>query len=178
MKKFKDLIYDYNDIVLAIIIIIVAGAVIFWKVSDIMAYPTFAKNQDNNTQSEVEIDPSSLEKTDVDPIVAPGADIEGQEENQGGSETQQGGESQGQTQSGSETQPQTGLTKDVKFTVPSGYVSSKIATKLENEGICKAEDFTSAVTTLNAETKLRAGDFTIPAGSTAEDIVKIIANIR
>jgi len=175
MKKLKDLIYDYNDIVLALIIIIIAGAVIFWKVSDIMAYPTFAKNQDDGKQNEVVIDPADLEKTDVDPIVAPGEDFESGENT---SEDEQGEQTTTDPQAQGQTQTQTGTTKDVMFTVPSGYVSSKIAGKLEKEGICKAEEFTAAVTKLNAETKLRAGDFKIPAGSTAEDIVKIIANIQ
>ena len=175
MKKLKDLIYDYNDIVLALIIIIIAGAVIFWKVSDIMAYPTFAKNQNNKTQNELNIDEKDLEKTEVDPIVAPGDDFESGE-NTSGENSQQGEQTTAPEQGGQITGNVT--KKDILFTVPSGYVSSKIATKLENEGVCSAGEFTSAVQKLEAETKLRAGDFKIPAGSTPEDIVKIIANIK
>jgi len=175
MKKLKDLIYDYNDIVLAILIIVIAGAVIFWKVSDIMAYPSFARNQAKDSQqTELPITEEDTTPIDVDPIVAPGEDLEGQAENE--DPQAQGGE--GQTQSNENQGSSTGVTKDTVFTVPSGYASSKIADKLAKEGLCTKEAFDAAVKSLNAESKLRAGDFTIPAGSTAEDIVKIIANIK
>ena len=44
MKKLRDFFYDKNDIILALIILAVAGLLIVWRVDVIMAYPeTLAK---------------------------------------------------------------------------------------------------------------------------------------
>lgn len=40
MKSFKDVLYDKNDILVAIIILIIAAAVIFFRINAIMDYPS------------------------------------------------------------------------------------------------------------------------------------------
>ena len=39
MKKFKDFIYDKNDIIIAVLILAVAALVIFWRLNIILEYP-------------------------------------------------------------------------------------------------------------------------------------------
>ncbi len=39
MEKFKDFLYNKNDIIIALLIIIAAAAVIFFRVRAIMFYP-------------------------------------------------------------------------------------------------------------------------------------------
>ena len=43
MKKLKDIIYDYNDVLVALLIVAVAAGVIYWRVNVVMAYPKYAE---------------------------------------------------------------------------------------------------------------------------------------
>ena len=33
MNKLKDLVYDYNDLFVALVIVVIAGVLIFWRIS-------------------------------------------------------------------------------------------------------------------------------------------------
>ena len=39
MKRIKDFIHDTNDILLAVIIVLIAAGVIFWRLNIILDYP-------------------------------------------------------------------------------------------------------------------------------------------
>ncbi len=168
MKKLKDLIYDYNDIVLAILIILIASAIIFWKVSDIMAYPAFAKAQQEANQQEQTIDMTDVDltPTPVDENVNPGTD-----------EITSGGEQeQTPVTPTQETTPQntTGAV-DKKFEVKQGDYFSTAAKNLKNAGLIDdTQKFIDTVKSMGLESKLQIGIFTIPAGATYEQIAKIL----
>ena len=153
MKKFKDLIYDYNDILLAIIIIIVAAAVIFWKVADVMAYPSLIRNSQKHsgTTEITEISNLDLTQEEVDPIAetdpAPEDDL---------------------TQT-----PYVGIDQD--FEIKSGEYLSTVATNLLNQGLIQDKnEFVKTVESMGLASKVQIGKFTIPAGSSYEQIAKII----
>ena len=38
MKKFKDFLYDKNDILIAVLILVVAAAIIAWRMDVILQY--------------------------------------------------------------------------------------------------------------------------------------------
>jgi|GEM_PF-6953786 len=38
MRKFKDILYDKNDILVAVVILLVAAAIIFFRINAIMDY--------------------------------------------------------------------------------------------------------------------------------------------
>ena len=165
MKKLKDFIYDYNDIVLAILIIIVAGAVIFWKVSDIMAYPAFAKAQQEAKQQEqtINMDDIDLTPTPIDTNVNPGTDEIGGE----------GSEGQATPEVPPEVTPQPKV--DKKFEVKSGDYFSTAAKNLKTAGLIEdSQAFIQTVKDLGLESKLQIGIFTIPAGATYEEIAHIL----
>ena len=165
MKKIKDFIYDYNDIVLAILIIVVAGAVIFWKVSDIMAYPSFAKAQQEAKQQEQTIDMDDIDLTPipVDTNVNPGTDEIGGE----------GSEGQTTPEVTPEVTPQPKV--DKKFEVKSGDYFSTAAKNLKTAGLIEdSQAFIQTVKDLGLESKLQIGIFTIPAGATYEEIAHIL----
>lgn len=53
MNKFKDFFYEKNDIIIAIIILLIAAGLIFWRVDAIMRYPeTLAKETHTVTTTE------------------------------------------------------------------------------------------------------------------------------
>jgi multidrug resistance efflux pump len=45
MNKFKDFLYDKNDIMVALVILIVAAVVIFFRINAIMDYPSTQTDQ-------------------------------------------------------------------------------------------------------------------------------------
>ena len=49
MNKIKDLIYNMNDILVAMLILAVAASIIYWRVETIMDYPAYAAAQDRKS---------------------------------------------------------------------------------------------------------------------------------
>ena len=160
MKKLKDLVYDYNDILLAIVIIVVAAGVIFWKVSDVMAYPSFIRNANKQTQ-QTEIGSIDTEPIDVEPIAEPGPEVTTEP-----TET---------TTPPDDTTPSL-VAADTKFEIKSGEYLSTVAKKLQSQGlIADANSFVNLVDKeMKLSSKIQVGTFTIPAGATDEQIAHII----
>ena len=54
MKKFKDFLYDKNDILIALLILVAAAFLILWRMEAIMAYPqtVFSSGDDSAMQWE------------------------------------------------------------------------------------------------------------------------------
>ena len=53
MKAFKDFLYDKNDILIALVILLIAGLLIVWRMEVIMDYPqTLAKETDTTKTTE------------------------------------------------------------------------------------------------------------------------------
>jgi hypothetical protein len=185
MKKLKDIIYDYNDIFLAVIIIAIAAGIIFWRVADIMAYPDTASGKGSGGKtgsvdfSDVDLNQQPVDdmNTDPDDVTTSGSGIAS------GGAGSQGGESS--TGSGSGTGSGTGSgsgsvsAKETKITIPSGSGSSKIAQIVYDAGLCSsAKEFADRCVELKKDTKLQAGTFTIPAGSSIDDIINILTRGR
>ena len=68
MRKIKDLIYDYNDIFVALLIIAAAAAIIFWRVTDIMAYPEYLAGKEQSQTGEVDFSDVDLTPVDIEPF--------------------------------------------------------------------------------------------------------------
>lgn len=71
MKKIKDLIYDYNDVFVALLIVIIAAGVMFWRINVVMAYPTQVAKGGPDKNIDVDFEGIDLNPEDVDPIVNP-----------------------------------------------------------------------------------------------------------
>ena len=90
MKKIKDFIYDYNDVLVALLIVAAAGIIIFWRVNAVMDYASYVANEpvknidvnfegidlkpvDTEDQKDAEVeperpdDPAPVDPTPVDP---------------------------------------------------------------------------------------------------------------
>lgn len=171
MKKLKDLIYDYNDIFVAILIVILAGAIISWRISYIMAYPKYLAEQtageisDNIDVGDIDLSLNDIEDINDNPediVTDPSSDPD---EDIPPAETEQNTDDEGNFITA----------EDASFTVPTGVSGTKIAQLLYEANLVEStQQFNTAVAKKNAETKLMAGTFQIPAGSTVEDIVDIL----
>ena len=73
LKKIRDFIYDINDIFVAIVILLAAAGIIFWRSTAIMAYPEYlaAKNPSSNTAnvdfSGIDLTPEPVENINENP---------------------------------------------------------------------------------------------------------------
>jgi hypothetical protein len=172
MKKIKDLIYNFNDIFIAILILALAVAIVAWRVDDIMAYPEYVaskEQQQTASQGNVDFSDVDLSEQPTENINPNPEDVSSEEPPVDTGNDQQG--QQGQQQ-GQQQQPPVG---DTKITIPSGSSGSKIADILAKAGVVPtAQDFLNEVKNQGVETKLKAGTFTIPGGATVEEIVKIL----
>lgn len=62
MKKhrtFRDFLYDWNDVVIAVLILLAACLIIFWRVNIIMQYPKHLVKDNSKTISQMDKDESS-----------------------------------------------------------------------------------------------------------------------
>ena len=182
LEKLKDIFYDINDIIVALALVLVGFFIISHQVDAIMSYPEELAEQLQQEQLE-QIDPegeSSGAKPDGE------GDVTGTETpDPQAPEIQEPPVSQEPEQQ--EPEPQTPPVQEpttsnefktaVERTVeiPSGAYSQRIAQILADAGVVPSTDaFLKAVNDAGLETKLKAGTFKIPAGSTLNDVVKIV----
>lgn len=184
MEKLKDFFYDKNDLVVALIIIAVTALLITWRVNVIMDYPEIMAAQLEQEQEEN----GGADGADPGDDGTSGSAI-GDGGQGDGTDANAGQNGNGQTQTPDATTSQTPQTPQtpaantkpaasgtsVSVTIPSGSSGDKIAQILVDAGVISSKsDFTAAVNAAQAEKKLKAGTFKIPAGSSASEVVSII----
>lgn len=64
--SFRDRIHDYNDILLAVVIILVAAFLVAWRLQAILNYPAVMAQQKNSTSSSQET--SALPESPDSPV--------------------------------------------------------------------------------------------------------------
>ena len=172
-KKLKDFAYDYNDLFVATVILLIAGSIIFWRMGHISAYPKYlAALQAEKMQEEDPFLGIDLTPDQVDDINENPDEITSDPNDPSGGEA---GEEEPDDPEPVDPAAPFKTKGDVSFTVPVGVAGSKIARLLYEQGLVESADaFLDAVAVKNAETRLKAGTFHIPAGSTVEDIVAIL----
>lgn len=62
MKNFKDLFHNTNDIIIALVIVMMAAGVIVWRFNVIMKYPQVLASQSSRKQSEETLNSASTLK--------------------------------------------------------------------------------------------------------------------
>lgn len=168
MNRLKDIIYDKNDIVIALFIVVIAGLLIYNRIGVIMDYPSVLA-----AEAEAQI---SAEETPIDdPSI----------ENEGGpaTETETGEETVNNEEEPVISDPVAGQTTEqptvdqVSVYIEYGATGSQIAQILIDTGlITSKEQFYDAVAAAGADTKLQAGSFKIPSDATPAKIISIITN--
>lgn len=164
MNLIKDIFYNKNDVLVALVIVLVAGYVIVDRIGVIMDYPSMltavAAEQNGevvpDTEAPVSDDPGAEDPlTDVeDPAVDPPAPNPVAEQTTGEPTVQQ-----------------------VSIHIEYGATGGQIAQKLVDAGLLEDRDaFYDAVAVAGAETKLQAGSFKIPSNATPAEIIRIITN--
>ena len=178
MNKLKDMFYNHNDIVIACVIVLIAALVIVTRVDVLMGYPSMAAQQaiaDAEANLPADPIPSVGDEEDPDGELSGG---EGDTPEPPVVDEPPVTEPEPQPEPQPEPEPE-GPTPGtpVTVTIPSGSTGADVAQALLDAGLISSKDeFYKAVVEAEADTKLQAGTFDIPAGSSLDEIVKILTN--
>lgn len=166
MKKLKDIYYDLNDILVALIIVAVAALVIVTNIDSILNYPS-------SVAAEIQIPEEKTPTTYAEnpPIT-----------NEGGGNTTAGQGTTGtavggQNTTGGGVSGSPGTSEVIQYSVyiNFGETGDQIADKLIGVGLIKdRRQFHEAVAAAGAEGKLQAGNFIIPSDATPAEVVSIL----
>ena len=165
MKKLKDIFYDLNDIMIALIIVAIAAFVILANIDSILDYPNAIAAEATVTDEKT---PTNY--ADNPPITndLTGAAV-GQDDD--GDQIATDGGISGQQGNG------IGDVDEYAVYINSGETGDQIADKLIGVGLFKdRQQFRDAVTAAGAEGKLKAGNFIIPSNATPAEVVKILTH--
>lgn len=175
MNRIKDFIYDKNDLLIALLIVVAAGFLIMSRIDVIMAYPATLSAEVADSGGEVipEVpDTSVIDPVETDPADDPDGTNSGDEEPVG-SEPGTGGTN---TDVGDQTTGEPSI-RQVSIYIEYGANGSDIAQLLVDSGLIANKNvFYDAVTAAGADTKLQAGSFKIPSNATPAEIIRIITN--
>ena len=189
MKKLKDIFYDMNDVLVALIIVAVAGFVISVNIDSILAYPSQVAAEIQLPEEETPIN-----YAENPPIVDPGSETTDQpetpdgetsgndSETQGqngdgtqGTDNQQGGSTQGNAGGGAQGNPGTGEVVNHSVYIAPGSTGEQIADIMVSIGLFNSrQEFVNAAKAAGAESKLKAGTFIIPSNATPSEVISII----
>lgn len=168
VNRIKDFIYDKNDLLVALVIVLLAAFIIVLRVDVIMAYPaTIEAEMDNAAGDKVAQKPPEGDTADPDDEdEAPDdSDADGESGNPDGD-----GETNNQGQNGSDE-------GKVSIYIDYGSTASHIAQLLVDAGLIENKEiFYDALSSTGADTRLQAGSFSIPANSSTEEIIRIITH--
>ncbi len=175
MNKIKDFIYDKNDLLIALLIVVGAGFLIMSRIDVIMAYPATLAAEAPAPGGEVvpEVpDTSVIDTVETDPADDPGDTDPGNEEQV----DNEPGTGSTNTDIGDQTTGEPPVTQ-VSIYIEYGANGSDIAQLLIDSGLIANKNiFYDAVTAAGVDTKLQAGSFKIPSNATPAEIIRIITN--
>lgn len=179
MKRIKDFIYDKNDIVIALAVLVIAALIINWRMGVIMDYPHQMFTAANPTTQQ-----GDDQTPDADATDSPGGD--GQTADQPGTadpadgQDQPTGDQPGQT----DAPPATGdgglwssgmLTKNVDVEVTGNSASEAIGCLVDAGLFDDYADYQQICEENGLDhEKVRAGSFTFNQGDTKKDVAKAI----
>jgi cytoskeletal protein RodZ len=155
----KNFLYNKSDILVATAIIVVALLIIWSRVDVIMDTDNYKPSTKSTTTSEEKGTDENVSASDTpaDPDTP----------------TEQATEPMTEAPSTETTTPAS--TQSTAFVVTAGSSSGKVAEDLKAQGfISTTQEFIDMLKAKQVETKVKAGNFTIPVGATVEQIVEIL----
>lgn len=183
MKKLKDIFYNKNDILVALLIVAIAALVISNRIDSILSYPSSLEAQ------------AAISASNQPP--SPPVQYVGKEDSEDGDTNAEGNGQEGTGTSGeaigTDVPPQNpGTTNPPAGEQPSnppdstqpvnhsvyiapGSTAAQIADVLISVKLFETRQaFFDAVSAASADTKLKAGTFTIPSTATPDQVVTIL----
>ncbi len=168
MEKIKDFIYDKNDILVALLVLVFAAFLIWWRMDVIMAYPETVFSEGEAVESPVQ---------DEEP-----SDVEGSVSGNEGGEEEGEGDVQGGNEGGDEPAvPTSGLweggvlTRDVEVDVYGNSAMSAVQCLVDAGLFDDYNEYKTIcdIAGMNHET-VSAGSLVFTAGTTKEEVARKI----
>ena len=154
MKKLKDFLYDKNDIIIALCILVVAGLLIIWRIDAIMQYPQTLAQETHTVETTDDKAVDDSDKDDSDKSSKKDKDKKDSET------TQSSGVWSGET-----------LAKDVTVTVAGGSAAGAVQSLIDAGLFESYDDYVSVCNYYGlVPENIKATTFTFAAGSTKADI--------
>jgi len=186
MKKrkngsFKDFLYDSMDYIMIFSIVLLVVGIISWRLnilfndSSVLASEKVTNEIPKNKEKVIK-----NPKKEEDNKALPKKDLEGEkslkEEDPSKEKSDKNIDADNKNNKVLDSKQAEKETNDkIKLSIPQGSDSSKIADILQASGAVEdAEEFLTKCETMEKSTKLKAGDFEIPKGSSLEDVINII----
>lgn len=172
MERFKDFIYEHSDLFFTALIVAVVGVIVASNL-----YGWFDIKDNENKYKEI----NEIIHEEQEEIISekPEDDIKNTEDVSKNTKTETTSDKNNSSDKKEPTKETS--TEPVKkpvirnVDIASGSSSSSIAKALEKQGLVKsASDFLNVLTASGKETKLKAGTFAIPEGSTDDKIIEIL----
>ncbi|MDR3295291.1 MAG: endolytic transglycosylase MltG [Clostridiales Family XIII bacterium] len=174
MQKIKDIFYDTNDVIVALIIIALAALLIWNRIGVILSYPASGTGGSAVYGGGADTDGAAADEADagrgggVDLAVGDGA-ASGTDADVSESGAD-GAEADGTNDAGASGEP-----VQFSFYIAYGETAAQIAQKLLDAGLISSNnEFYDALLVANAATRLQAGTFIIEAGTSPAEIVAIL----
>ena len=163
MKKFKDFIYDKNDIIIAVLILAVAALIIAWRLDVILQYPKQLINNDADTNVSEPAD-NSGDNTDTP------ADNSGDGDNSNSGDNANNGDSTpAQLWVGGK------LSRDIEVDVTGTTASAAVQCLIDKGLFTDYSEYQKACENLGLNhEKVSAGTMTFTKGSTKADVARKI----
>ncbi len=164
MEKIKDILYDKNDILVALIIVAIAALVILFRVNAIMDYPHLlvAQAKEKAAQASAEAQENSGEVTGTSEYEMPNiADGAGEADD---TDSEKGGQKAAKD-----------TAEQYSVYINYGETLYTVGEKFAGIGLFdSAEDFVRMVEKKGVATKIQAGNFIIPANATEEEVIECL----
>lgn len=166
MKKFKDFIYDKNDIIIAVLILAVAALIIAWRLDVILQYPKQLINNDADTNVS---EPADNTDNSGDNADTP-ADNSGDGDNSNSGDNANNGDSTpAQLWVGGK------LSRDIEVDVTGTTASAAVQCLIDKGLFTDYSEYQKACENLGLNhEKVSAGTMTFTKGSTKADVARKI----
>lgn len=158
MKHLREFIYDKSDILVALVILLIAALVIFWRFEAIADYPSTLVDNDNIKSAN---ESSKKHKTKDE--------TKDNEKNSTDSKTENNDKDSSDIYSDGVTK------KDANISVQSGSAIEAAESLVSLGYFSSYDDFVSICNNAGIDSNsIKAGNFNIPAGSSKADIARIV----
>lgn len=180
MNRIKDFIYDKNDLLVALVIVVLAAFLIVSRVDVIMAYPsTIELEMDNAAGDRI------AQENPKNDLTKPSGGADGDSDEADGHNSDEAPDAQSpenaNTSEKTEKQPKDNQEESntgegaVSVYIDYGSTAGQIAQLLLDSGVIDSkENFYDVLSSTGADTRLQAGTFSIPANSSIEEVIRII----
>lgn len=171
LEKAKDILYDYIDYVLILIVVLLVGALIGWRLDLLFGDNDLTDEKDSDVKVEEPVDDNKEEAPDKDSK---------NEDNEEKDDTDEDSNKDSETEDSSSEDNDNGQAKEeISVEIPQGSLPHNTAQILLDKGVIQDKnEFLTRASELELDTKLRSGTFTFIKNSELDTVIKLLANIK